>query len=317
MDYQRAKTDWLAACTIGLGVHWTAQTMPREGPALPFAEAVTNFKLNKFLDAVELSGADYVIFTATHALQMLPCPHPVVDSIIPGRTSERDLIGEMALALKNMGKKFIVYYNHSCNSGDDPKWENAVGYHEKDKNFLAKNLCEIVGWLGQQYGDLIQAWWFDSPFSLDNRGPINSVTTDMGRFQFPWEQMTAAAKTGYKDRLVTYNAGVNKTFLYTDHQDYWAGELVNLKIQPNGRYMKNGLQWHGWTFLDDPNWVYKDNTVKPHPPLYSDDEMVNFVNICQKNQAPICFNVVSFQDGSMALESTAQLNRVVRKLKKN
>lgn len=315
MKYRRANTDWLAACTAGLGVHWTAQTMPPLGPARPFEKAVSGFQLNTFLDAVEASSTDYVIFTATHALQMLPCPHPVVDSILPGRTSERDLIGELALALKALGKHLIVYYNHSCNSGDDPEWEQAVGYHDQSKERLAENLCDTVKWLGQRYGDLIQAWWFDSPYSLDASGPIHSVTTDMGEFRFPWEQMTTAAKAGYDDRLVTYNAGVGKTFLYTDHQDYWAGELVDLNTQPTGRYMNNGLQWHGWTFLDDHLWVYKDNGSEPHPPLYSDDELLRFASSCRSHQAPMCFNVVSFQDGSMAKESIQQLSRVLGELR--
>ena len=40
--------------------------------------------------------ADYVLFTAAHALQMLPAPHPLLDDILPGRTSERDLLRELA-----------------------------------------------------------------------------------------------------------------------------------------------------------------------------------------------------------------------------
>lgn len=83
----------------------------------------------------------------------------------------------------------------------------------------------------------IAAWWFDSPYSVDPRGPHNSVTTDMTGFQFPWEQFTVVAKRGHPQRLVTYNAGVAQTFLYTTHQDYWAGELVNLDSPANARYL--------------------------------------------------------------------------------
>ena len=83
--------------------------------ARPFSEAVARFRLDEFLNEVDSSGADYVIFTATHALQMLPCPHPIVDSILLVRTAERDLLGELAKGLEALGKKLIVYYNHSCN----------------------------------------------------------------------------------------------------------------------------------------------------------------------------------------------------------
>lgn len=315
MIYHKANTDWLASCAVGLGVHWTAQTVPREGTACPFADAVSRFRLDEFLGAVERSGADFVIFTATHALQKLPFPHPIVDSILPGRTAERDLLNQIAQGLARLGKRLIVYYNHSCNKGDDPLWEKAVGYRDQSKDRLADNLCAIVRWMGERYGNLIQAWWFDSSYSLDPRGPHNSVTTDMQGFEFPWERLTAAAKAGYVDRLVTYNAGVAQTFLYTDHQDYWAGELIDLNTPPVARYLKNGLQWHGWTCLDDRRWVYTDNNSRPHPPLFSDDDILAFLSVCRRHQAPMCFNVVSFQDGSLAEESVHQLNRVTGALR--
>ncbi len=315
MAYVKANTDWLASCGAGLGVHWTAHSRPRQGNALPFADAVARFRLKGFLDTVEACGADHVIFTATHALQMFPCPHPVVESILPGRTAERDLLGEIAEALAGRGKKLIVYYNHSCNQADDPAWEEAVGYHEPSKDRLASNLCEIVRWMGERYGTLIPAWWFDSAYSLDARGPHNTVSTDMRGFRFPWETFTAAAKAGNADRLVTYNAGIGETFLYTEHQDYWAGELTNLDAPPAGRLLANGLQWHGWTCLDDRRWVYTDNRTAPHPPLYTDGELVDFLSVCRRHQAPMTFNVIVFQDGTFADDSVRQLGRVTAALR--
>ena len=207
-DYQRANTDWLAKCRYGIGVHWTAQTVPEEGPALPFQKAVEAFDVRKFVDAVTHAGADYVLFTAAHALQMLPAPHPVIEKLLPGRTCTRDLIGDLADALATKGIPLLVYYNHSCNRQDDPEWRKAVGDDGPDKNVLAQNLMEIVGVMGEHYKDKIKAWWFDSPYSLDARGPVKSVTTDMTGFQFPSGQFTAAAKRGFPARSVTYNSGI-------------------------------------------------------------------------------------------------------------
>ena len=313
MTYQRANTDWLAASRLGLSVHWTAQSAPRHGAACNFQAAVERFRLNDFLEAVDQSGVDYVIFTATHALQMLPCPHPIVDGILSGRTARRDLLGELAQGLAARGKKLIVYYNHSCNSGEDPPWERASGYHDPTKDRFAANILGIVRWIGERYGQLIQAWWFDSSYSVDARGPGNSVTTDMTGFAFPWEQLTVAAKAGHADRLVTYNAGYN-TFLYTEHQDYWAGEMTNLDTPPTDRYLPSGIQWHGWTCLDDRNWVYRDNNKPPHPPLYTDAEILAFVLECRRQQTPMSFNVIAYQDGTLAEESVRQLGRLTKTL---
>ena len=308
--YVRANTDWLAKCRYGIGVHWTAQTVPRHGDPLPFQRAVDAFRLNEFVTQVRDAGADYVLFTAAHVLQMLPAPHPIIDRILPGRTCKRDLIGELADALAAKGLPLLVYWNHSCNGRDDPEWRKAVGYDGQDKNILAKNLIDIVAWMGEHYRDRIKAWWFDSSYSLDPRGPHNSVTTDMTGFHFPWERFTVAAKTGYPARLVTYNAGVAKTFLYTVHQDYWAGELVNLKAPATSRYFNNGLQWFGWTCIDFRGWVHRKLNTEIPKPLYSDEDVIAFVQSCNAHQAPMTFNVGIYQDGTMAPASVEQLRRL-------
>ena len=309
-DYKRANTDWLAKCRFGIGVHWTAQTVPRHGPAKPFQKAVESFDLDGFVSAVEYAGADYVLFTATHALQMLAAPHPVIDQILPNRTSERDLIRELTDRLAEKGKHFLLYYNHSCNRKDDPEWESAVGYHDGDKHRLAENLMNIVRFMAERYGRKLQAWWFDSPYSLDPSGPHNSVSTDMTGFQFPWERFTVAAKVGHSERLVTYNAGVAQTYLYTTHQDYWAGELVNLETPATARFLPNGLQWFGWTCIDDRRWVHGKSDTPIPAPLYSDEQVIAFVRQCNKRMAPMTFNVGIYQDGTMAVESVEQLHRL-------
>lgn len=308
--YTKANTDWLATCRYGVGVHWTAQTVPRKGPPLPFQKAVDAFDVKRFVDRLVYAGADYLLFTSTHALQMLPAPHPLIDKILPGRTCKRDLVSELADGLTAKGMPLLIYYNHSCNGKDDPKWRGAVGYDGMDKSVLAKNLIDIVAWMGERYQDKIKAWWFDSPYSLDLRGPHNSVTTDMKGFRFPWERFTVAAKLGYPARLVTYNAGVNETFLYTTHQDYWAGELVDLKHSPQGRFLPNGLQWFGWTCLEDRAWVHHRLDTGIPKPLYADEEVVSFVRTCNSHQAPMTFNVGIYQGGTMAERSVEQLHRL-------
>lgn len=308
--YRRANTDWLAKCRYGVGLHWTAQTVPRKGPPLPFQRAVDSWDVKGLVERLAYAGADYLLLTATHALQMLPAPHAVVDRLLPGRTCRRDLIAELADALDAKGMPLLVYYNHSCNGAQDAPWEKAVGYHDRDKRRLAENLLEIVGWMGECYRQRIKAWWFDSPYSLDRRGPHNSVTTDMAGFQFPWERFTAAAKAGHADRLVTYNAGVDQTFLYTTHQDYWAGEMVDLKHPAAARRLPSGLQWFGWTCLEDRRWVHSRLDSEIPKPLYSDQELLAYVGACNRHQAPMTFNVGIYQDGTLAEASVEQLHRL-------
>ncbi len=64
-NYQPANTDWLAGSRYGIGVHWTAQTVPREGQPLPFQKAVDAFDVKKFIDALVYAGAEYLLFTVS------------------------------------------------------------------------------------------------------------------------------------------------------------------------------------------------------------------------------------------------------------
>ena len=59
--YKRASTDWLAKCRFGIGVHWTAQTVPRHGPPATFQKAVDAYDPDGFIAAVEYAEADYVL----------------------------------------------------------------------------------------------------------------------------------------------------------------------------------------------------------------------------------------------------------------
>lgn len=306
--YVRANTDWLAACRYGVGICWTPASMPRHGWPVPFRQAVENFDVDRFVDNIAETGAEYLIFTATHRYQFLPAPNPVTDRIQTGRTCRRDLIGEIARGLKRRNIGLIMYYNHSCNRAQDYMWEQAAGYHDRDKSRFFDNIFSIVEWMGQHYGDSIKAWWFDSISSLTHGGPRDTVSTDMGDFKVPWHRFTRAAKAGYRARLVTYNAAWSKSYMYTSDQDYWAGEIRNFEEDPPGsRYKPNGLQWHGWICLDDKRWVHTKKDTEIPDVRFSDEQVIGYVRTCIKHQAPVAFNLSIYQDGTMSPKSLRQM----------
>lgn len=302
MQYQPADTQWFSGCRFGIAAHWTAQSTPVSGKPLDFAAAVAAFDVEAFVDRVSNTGAEYLMFTGTHALQKLPAPCDAIDAILPGRTTERDLIGELMHACLQRGLYFLLYYNHSCNIGDDPQWEHAVGYHGEDKNVFADNLCRIVTEMGERYGQQLSAWWFDSSYSIDPSGPANMVTTDMSNFQFPWERFSASAKAGNCDRLVTFNAGMNdneRNHLYTSHQDYLAGEVNNLIDMPHARFGVHGLQEHRWVCLDNPNWIHNALDTPLAAPLYSEREITTYLQETARHGVPVTFNLDIDQTGAM------------------
>jgi len=310
--YQAADTEWFSRCRFGIAVHWTAQSAPVSGEPLHFFDAVNAFDVEKFVDRVANTGADYLLFTSAHALQKLPAPCAAIDAILPGRASERDLMGELMSACNARGLHFLLYYNHSCNQGDDPEWEQACGYHGEDKNVFAENIYRIVAELGARYGENLKAWWFDSSYSVDPRGPHNSVTTDLKGFQFPWERFSAKAKTGAPERLVTFNAGDadhHRNFVYTSHQDYLAGEVNHLIDPPKARFGAHGLQEHRWVCLDNPGWVHSEQSTPLAAPRYSETEVLEYLQLAGAHGVPVSFNLDVDQSGAMN-ESSLEVLRV-------
>ena len=308
--YRRADTDWLAG-SFGIGAHWTSTSKPCRGEALPYQEAVAAFDLGHFVRQLREAGARHLIFTLTHAQHYLPCPNPVLDYLLPGRTAKRDLVGELADALEAAGIRLICYYNHSCNCHNDPAWEDASGYACAPLDLFSGRILGVVESLSRRYGKKISGWWFDSCYSVDPKGPHNSVSTVLGDWQFPWEALSAAAKSGNPDTLVTFNAGVGEDYLYTRHQDYCAGENTCLAPAfPYGRYNQAGLQCHQWLCLDNPAWTHHRPDTPFAPLLYTDDELAAYCLDHFSQRGALTFNVEIDQAGTFNPDAIAQLRSV-------
>jgi hypothetical protein len=127
------------------------------------------------LDQADRAGAESVIFTGTYASQVLPAPSAAIHRIASSRTTKRDMNGELADACHMRGPPSILYYNHSCDSGDDPTWERSVCFRIVDKSRLVENQLANLGEFSARYDFRLDDWRFDSCFSLDPRDVYNIV----------------------------------------------------------------------------------------------------------------------------------------------
>ena len=296
MDYQRADFGPLAETRFGLGLHWTTATMPREGDAVPYEQAVAEFDVPAFIEQVEMMNAGHVLFTSTHSRHTFPCPHPVVDEILPGRTCERDLLGDLADALVEAGKRFIIYYNSGTHAGD-PEWREASGADDDPETFF-DNWTAIISHLGERYGDSMTAWWFDGGYELEDIGERIGGT--------PWADLTEAAKAGHPDRLVCYNPGIENMHSYTDYQDYWAGEVCRLNYIPRGDMTPMGLPWYAFVSWHGDSrkprcghWVMDDENRRfdwRSPPAEAVAPLVREFNAVG---GAVTVNLFCYQDGSI------------------
>lgn len=314
-EYHRADASWLANCRFGVSTHWTALSQPvGKDDWVPFEEAVSRFSPKNYVDQIADTGAQYVIFTSAHALQMLPAPCAALDRMLPGRTTKRDLLGELADACHARGLHLILYYNHSCNGADDPAWQYAVGYHAPDKSKLTSNLLAILSELGTRYGSRVEGWWFDSCPALDPRGVYDATSTDMRGYQFPWERWTEAAKAGYEARLVALSSAMLTHFIYSTHQDYEAGEANDLVAVPSSQFTPDHLQGHRWVCLDNPEWIHYRVMTPLAPPRFRLESVVDYVSTCNKSKVPVTFNIDIDRTGLLSSGSLALLRNVKTQL---
>ena len=308
-NYRRADTAWMRG-NFGISVHWTSKTLRQDGSRLPYEDAVDAFDPEAFAGSLAAVGAQHCIFTLTHAEEYLALPHPLLEKLLPGRTTRRDLIGELIEALAKRGIRFIAYYNHSCNGNDDLPWKRACGYADGihgDLDRFADNICGIVEFIARRYGTGLAGWWFDSSYSVDPRGPENTISCDMGDWQFPWEQLTDAAKAGWRGCAVAYNSGLGRSFLYTDHQDYYAGECGRLDQVFLPEELP-GLCGHRWICADSPKWVFNAK-VQPGgfvPLRFPEADLRKFRDQHLAEGRMVTFNIL--------IDQTGRLNPVIGQL---
>ena len=169
----------MVAAKYGLMFHWTSQSKPREGPPLSYCDAVQNFDVDRFANMVSETGAGFVVFTTSHAGFYFPGPNPVIDSILPGRTCPRDLVGDLADALNRRHIRLELYFHPGH---DDAPWWQRTHFNDADKSAYFQQWRAVISSIGNRYGKKLAGWWFDDaaftyyPFNPD------------------WEQMSAAAQ---------------------------------------------------------------------------------------------------------------------------
>jgi hypothetical protein len=299
-----ASTDWLVADKYGLMCHWTSETKPTIGPPKRYQEAVRDFDVERFADMVHDMGTRHLIFTTSHAGFYFPGPNEIIDSILKGRTCDRDLIGDLADALQKREIKLLVYYHPGH---DDTEWWSKTHFDENKTEFF-RQWCSIIRSIGLRYSSRIAGFWFDD------------ATFTYYPFNAPWQEMTQAAKAGNPKRLVIYNSWILPRV--TEFYEVYAGENVfsedvirgfgYLPVGGSGKFIggpQKGLQGHITTFLEGDWGHFKLNTPIG-PPRYSAEVMIAKIRDSMSRRNVPSFDVEVYQDGQVSPETLALFRKI-------
>ena len=305
---QTSSTDWMVAAKYGLMFHWTSQTRSRSGAPKPYCDAVHDFDVDHYANTVSQMGAGFVVFTTSHAGFYFPGPNPVIDAILPGRTCPRDLVGDLAKALGKHHIKLELYFHPGH---DDDEWWQRTHFNE-DKTAYFDLWCKIISQIGKQYGDQLAGFWFDD--AAFTYYPFNA----------PWQKMTAAAKTGNANRVITYNSWIlpklNDFYEVFAGENAFSKEMITgdgyLPIGGAGRFVggpQQGLQGQ-ITAIINSDWGHFKTNEPIGPPQYSTDAMVEKIEDSLKRKNIPLMDIEIYQDGTISPETFQMFQTIRRKI---
>lgn len=309
----RSDASWMADLPYGFFFHWNSKSMPQKGEPLSYEEAVNQFDVDRFAETVYDCGGRLVFFTTSWAEYYFPAPIQTIDSILPGRTTRRDLVADLSEALGEKGIRLILYYHVGHG---DPEWWAKQSYSRQNADTLFTNVEKIVGEISRRYGKRLAGLWMDDGIGYYPNGAS-------------FDKIAKAAKRGNKDLVICFNPWILPKL--TEFQDYYAGELgINLEsagvdnpylpVDGNGLFRggpQDGLQATYSGTLEPGDWThtYKDSIIGD--PVLSLDELTDIVRESNKRKNLPMINVRIYQDGTISPKSYALLKELDGRINKD
>jgi hypothetical protein len=280
---QQHATDWFREARWGVMTHYLGAPPSTAGGAELTAEMwnqqVDAFDVPGLVDQVASSGARYLLFTIGQNSGHFCAPNATYDKLVgirPSKCSRRDLVAELAKALKERHVRLLVYLPSGAPAADHVarrklgwRWGSPGDWQlpgEPVGGRLAefqRNWEAVIRDWSVRWGRDVAGWWIDGCYFADQ----------MYRFDEPpnFASFAAALKAGNPDALVAFNPGVKVPVVaHTKHDDYAAGE-VNLNQLPQaiatcpGRWLEvegTRVQFHILTFLGT-TWCGGDRPQLP------------------------------------------------------
>ncbi len=325
--------DWMAQGSFGMMVHYLV-TPDGDDPTARSADlnrTVDGFDLDGFMNQFSETGADWLIFTIGQNTGCYNSPNEVLDVLLPGHTSKRDLVAEIAGRVKGMGKHFISYLPvEMTQQSDDMK--QAFGWNPEDQTHFLKRYLSFIRAYSVKLGPLNDGWWYDGWAGNLTQGwdprdwieaskagnPKSIVAISDAGFLLGREQPVSPLQ-GYLAGEVhfLYQGKIHYGFVsrsedLTEAPDgtlLLRGEKLKLYM-PSSRFV-DGVQWHALVPLE----LTFNPAISNERCHYSDEELTEFVRGCKKVEGAVTLNVPIDRQGHIPAPSAAQLKRLSEALR--
>ena len=298
MNREAHPADWMHDGTFGVMVHYliTPPGETREERSAAFNRTVDGFDLDHFIGQVVSTGADWLIFTIGQNTGYYCSPNAFLDAALPGHTSRRDLLLEIAERIDAAGKRFIAYLPAEIAQQSD-EMRAAFGRDAGEISVFQERCESFVRDYALKLGPLLDGWWYDGCW------------IEPERFG-DWTSWMAASRAGNLEAIVAVSPGPSEEPM-TPRQDYLAGETYELPPPhlPASRFVGDRVQWHALLPVDS-------NFVGGPPCVYDDETLFGWVMRCKSVGGAVTLNVPIGKDGVIPGKSVEQLRRLGRTLVK-
>ncbi len=249
----QARADWMQEAHWGVMTHyladWIARDQQQPMSVEKWNELLDHFDVEGLADQIKRIGAGYHILTIGQNSGYYAAPNPTYDRLVgvqPSKCARRDLILDMAKALRKRGIRLIAYLPAGA-PGRDPvacaalEWQ---GGPNPNREFQRKWEQVIRDW-SLRWGTNVAGWWLDGCYWPNT----------MYRSKKPpnFESFASALRVGNSRSVVAFNPGVvDRVLSVTPYEDYTAGEinlLDRLIIRRAVGGKVDGAQIHLLSFL--------------------------------------------------------------------
>ena len=305
----RADTSWFSQSKYGLFYQYGSWGFPNNvGVRKSVDQQAQDFHIPSFVAMVKNTGADYVIWSFSWWGFKPDMPVPTLDAVIGNGsyTAQRNLIAELATALKAEGIRFMLYYHTGSEEAGWWSLQNVPSTFSTrgtgDRSVFFDNWSAVVSDIGSALGTNLDGFFFDD-----------------GMIYYParFEELQAFARTGNPNRLISWNSWVMPRF--TDFQDVSFGELHHgaastgsSPVGGNGIYTSGphkGLLEQGMFPIE--NWgdwgIHLQNQKIPNTNALSNATLISQVNSASSRGVPLSLNVSMYEDGATSNPALSQL----------
>jgi hypothetical protein len=239
---------------------------------------------------VERTGAAWINFTTVHQGFYWPAPNAAVDSIMKGRTSKRDVLGEIIEELDKRGIRTLFYLHTGYNGYEAEAWREAAGANDlKNVQRFSENIEAILRESSLRYGKKLHGY-----------GYIDGCLMHDYPLDPHWESWAKAIKAGNPDAVIGFSANRGPTVspfdeLSTTDSGGRLGKPDISLIGPGRQYGDVAPAW--WCHMD--GWLCSREPMngKFHKdPHACAEEYVAYFKQMAEEKIPVTINLIMTAD---------------------